>query len=58
MDPIEAEAHALLLGAKLTRALNLQDVNFLTDNEILARGAQAGFSTLSSRTLVHQTYSC
>jgi len=29
MDPIEAEAQALLLGAKLARALNLQDVNFL-----------------------------
>jgi len=42
MDPIEAEAQALLLGAKLARALNLQDVNFLTDNEVLARAAQAG----------------
>jgi hypothetical protein len=42
VDPIEAEAQALLLGAKLERALNLQDVNFVTDNEVLARAAQAG----------------
>ena len=42
MDLIEAEAQALLLGAKLARALNLQDVNFLIDNEVvLARAAQA-----------------
>ena len=34
MEPLDAEAYALLLGAKLSAALNLQVVNFLTDNEV------------------------
>ena len=36
MDPIEVETQALLLGAKVARTLNLQDVSSLTDNEVLS----------------------
>jgi hypothetical protein len=36
MDPIEAKARALLLGAELARTLNLRDVNSLTDNEVFS----------------------
>ena len=41
MEPLQAEANALLLGAKLARALNLQRANLITDNEVLAKTAQA-----------------
>ena len=34
LEPLEAEDWALLLGARLAAALNLQVLNFLTDNEI------------------------
>ena len=37
---MEAESWALLLGARLAVVLNLQVVNFLTDNEILASAAK------------------
>jgi len=40
LEPLEAEGWALLLGARLAAALNLQVVNFLTDNEILADAAK------------------
>ena len=42
IDPLEAEAQALLLGAKLALALNLQVANLLTDNQIVATAAQEG----------------
>ncbi|KAG2608453.1 hypothetical protein PVAP13_4NG320601, partial [Panicum virgatum] len=38
--PLEAEGWALILGARLAAALNLQVVKFLTDNEILASAAK------------------
>ena len=34
LEPLEAEDWALLLGARFAAALNLQVLNFLTDNEI------------------------
>ena len=40
MEPLQAEANALLLGAKLARALNLQRANLITDNEVLAKTAR------------------
>jgi hypothetical protein len=46
LQPLEAEAWALLLGAKLTIALNLQGPVFLTDNETLAIAA-------NRRTIIH-----
>jgi len=46
LQPLEAEAWALLLGAKLTIALNLPGTVFLTDNETLATAA-------NRRTIIH-----
>ena len=40
MEPLQAEANALLMGAKLARALNLQRANLITDNEVLAKSAR------------------
>jgi len=40
LELLEAEGWALLVGARLAAALNLQVVNFLTDNEILAGAAK------------------
>jgi hypothetical protein len=39
---LEAEAHALLFGAKLATALDLQNVVFLTDNQVVASAVLAG----------------
>ena len=39
---MEAEAHALLFGAKLASALNLQDATLYTDNQVLASAVLAG----------------
>jgi len=41
LEPLEAEARALLLGAKLAVALNLQVATLLTDNQVLASVIQA-----------------
>ena len=41
LEPLEAEAHALLLGARLAAALNLQVATLLTDNQVVASAAQA-----------------
>ena len=41
MESLEAEAHALLLGARLAAALNLQVATLLTDNQVVASAAQA-----------------
>lgn len=38
---MEAEAHALLLGARLAVALNLQDATLHTDNQVVASTSQA-----------------
>jgi hypothetical protein len=46
MQPIEVEASALLLVAKLAAAINLQRPVFITDNEVLATAA-------NTRDLVH-----
>jgi hypothetical protein len=46
LQPLEVEAWALLLEAKLTIALNLQGLVFLTDNETLATAA-------NRRTIIH-----
>jgi len=40
LEPLEAEAHALLLGARLAAALNLQVATLHTDNQIVATAAQ------------------
>ena len=40
IEPLQAEANALLMGAKLARALNLQRANLITDNEVLAKSAR------------------
>jgi hypothetical protein len=42
MQPIEAEASALLLSAKLAAAINLRRPIFITDNEVLATTANMG----------------
>ena len=39
---MEAEAHALLFGAKLATALNLQDATLFTDKQVLAFAVLAG----------------
>ena len=39
---MEAEAHALLFGAKPAIALNLQDTTLFTDNQVLASTVLAG----------------
>ena len=39
LQPIEAEASALLLAAKLAAAINVQRPVFITDNEVLATAA-------------------
>lgn len=41
MELLEAEAHALLLGARLAVALNLQDATLHTDNQVVASTSQA-----------------
>ena len=41
MELLEAEAHALLLGARLAVALNLQDATLHTDNHVVASTSQA-----------------
>jgi hypothetical protein len=46
LQPLETKAWALLLGAKLTIALNLQRPVFLTDNKTLA-------TTANRRTVIH-----
>lgn len=46
LEPLEAEAHALLLGARLGVALNLQVATLLTDNQVVASAAQARSSRL------------
>lgn len=46
LEPLEAEAHALLLGGKMAAALNLQDATLLTDNQVVASAAQARSSRL------------
>jgi hypothetical protein len=46
LQPLETKAWALLLGAKLTIALNLQRPVFLTDNKTLATSA-------NRRTVIH-----
>ena len=40
LEPLEAEAHALLLGARLAAALNLQVATLLTDNQVVALAAK------------------
>ena len=40
MESLEAEAHALLLGARLAAALNLQVATLHTDNQVVATAAQ------------------
>ncbi|WVZ50393.1 hypothetical protein U9M48_001648 [Paspalum notatum var. saurae] len=42
LNPLEAEADALLLGAKIAAALNLHRFNLLTDIEIVATAARKG----------------
>jgi ribonuclease HI len=44
-SPLQAEAWALLLAAKLATALQLHQVSFLTDNLALARAAAASSAT-------------
>ena len=39
LQPIEAEASALLLAAKLAAAINVQRPVFITNNEVLATAA-------------------
>jgi len=41
LELLEAEAHALLLGARLAVALNLQDATLHTDNQVVASTSQA-----------------
>jgi hypothetical protein len=42
MDPLLAEAQALLLGTKIADALNLLVANILTDCQVLASAVEAG----------------
>jgi hypothetical protein len=41
VDLLEAEGLALLLGVKLAATLNLQEINLLIDNKVLANTAKA-----------------
>jgi ribonuclease HI len=42
LEPLEAEAHALLFGAKLAAALDLRNAALLTDNQVVASAVLAG----------------
>jgi ribonuclease HI len=42
LEPMEAEAHALLFGAKLAAALDLRNAALLTDNQVVASAVLAG----------------
>ncbi|CAD6245435.1 unnamed protein product [Miscanthus lutarioriparius] len=42
LEPLEAEAHALLFGAKLAAALDLRNAALLTGNQVVASAVLAG----------------